>query len=186
MSNNDSPTVAPTTEEEGAEALKITWNSIWVTAVVALAQTLVFYGFFMFQRKKTSQQGSFDLYEPRQHTRAHRSPAPFAESWWKAAWAVPQDELLRCVGLDTYMFLRFLRLAARTALLGTILGAILIPVYATGDNEGDDTLAFNQLTLARVAQGSDRLWAAVAAWWVFTAFILHEFVVEWKVRTNRT
>lgn len=182
MADTDIPaTLAPTTEEEGEEAIIITWNSIWVTTVVAFAQTVVFYGIFMHLRKKASKENSFDLYEPRQNTRSHRSPQPFADSWWKAAWEVPQEELLRCVGLDSYMFLRFLRMSARTAALGVIFAIILIPCYATGGATGNETVAFNQLTLARVEPNSNRLFAAVVTWWIFTSFILYEFVTEWKL-----
>jgi hypothetical protein len=78
------------------------------------------------------------------------------------------------------MFLRFLRLSARLTLVGTILSFILVPVYATGEATGNDTEAFNQLTLARVGQGSNRLWVTLACWYIFIAFLLREIWNEWR------
>jgi hypothetical protein len=169
-------------EEDTSEGVIVTWSAIWVTLLVAFAQSAVFYLFFQYQRAQEQKKGSFSLYEPRQHARSHRSPAPFAASWWKDAWDVSQEELLQCVGLDSYMFLRFLRLGARMAAIGTFFSVVLIPTYATGNATGDSTLEFNQLTLARVEQGSSRMWVTLFCWWFFVAFVLHEFWMEWKVR----
>ena len=175
-------------EDDADEVTVTTWSLIYVTALVSLVQGLVFYAFFLHQRKKEAAKESFDLYEPRQHTRKHRSPEPYSpntttanKSWWRAALDVEQDELLRCVGLDSYMFLRFLRLSARLCGVGTCLAVVLIPVFATGDEAGNHTLQFNQLTLARVEAGSDRLWAALIAWFIFVGFTLWYFHAEWKL-----
>jgi len=173
-------------EETTVGGVKVTWSAIWVTALIACLQSVVFYLFFKYQRKKEQENGSFALYEPRQFQRSHRSPKPFALSWWKDAWSVEQDELLRCVGLDSYMFLRFLRLSARMAAMGTLLSLVLLPVYGTGDEAGESTVEFNSLTLAKVTQGSNRIWASVVCWWVFVAFVLHEFWAEWTVSCMHT
>ena len=159
----------------------VAWSAVWVTAVFAALQSIVFYAFFKIQRNREKIKNSYALYEPRHFQRSHRSPKPFADSWWKDAWKVEQEELLRCVGLDSYMFLRFLRMGARMAGFGTICSLVLIPVYATGKAEGDPTLEFNSLTLARVEQGSNRMWATAFIWWIFVAFVLYEFWMEWTV-----
>jgi hypothetical protein len=168
-------------ESTDEDAVVIGWSAIWVTLLVSVLQGAIFYGFFACLRKKEIAKNSNDLFEPRQHTRKHRSPAPFAKRWWSDTLAVTQEETLRCVGLDSYMFLRFLRLGARVCTLGTVLSLVLIPVYATGEARGDATLEFNKLTLARVDQGSDRIWASLVAWYIFIAFILFEFWNEWKL-----
>jgi hypothetical protein len=84
-------------EDDTSEGVIVTWSAIWVTLLVAFAQSAVFYLFFQYQRAQEQKKESFSLYEPRQHTRRHRSPAPFAASWWKDAWNVSQEELLQCV-----------------------------------------------------------------------------------------
>jgi hypothetical protein len=172
------------TAENGGGVI-VAWSAIWVTALVSALQSVIFYGVFKYQRNKEKQTSSYAWFEPRHFQRSHRSPNPFANSWWRDAWNVEQDELLRCVGLDTYMFLRVLRLGTRMAGVGTLCSLVLIPIYATGSAEGDSTLEFNSLTLARVEQGSLRLWATVICWWMFVAFLLHEFWKEWTV-SNRS
>jgi len=168
-------------EDDSSIQVIISWSAIWVTLLVAIAQSIIFYLFFAYQRSKERDNGSYSLYEPRHHNRSHRSPRPFADRWWSDTWNVSQAELLRCVGLDSYMFLRFLRLGARMASIGTGLSLILIPIYATGNATGAWTLQFNRLTLARVEQGSSRLWATTFCWWSFIAFVLYEFWTEWKL-----
>jgi hypothetical protein len=172
-------------DEETVEVVT-SWSGIWVTALVSSVQGLLFYAFFAYERKKESVKDSYDLYEPRQHTRRHRSPPPFEESWWKATLAVTDEETLKCVGLDSYMFLRFLRLGARISALGVLLSVVLLPVYATGNARGAATEQFNLLTLARVEAGSNRIWASAIAWWIFCLGIGHEFWNEWQLyKVNR-
>jgi len=168
------------TEEEEEVPVIIGWSGITATLVAAMTQTAFFYIFFVVLRWREKRKNSYSLYEPRQHLFSHRSPAPFADSWIMDAWRVDEETLRKNVGLDSYMFLRFLRLGARISLFGVVCSFILLPVYATGEERGDATIQFNRLTLARVKQGSDRLWGTVLLWWVFIAFILKEFWNEWK------
>ena len=164
--------------------VETTWAGILVTLLFSLIQGLLFFAFFFVQRRKDRENSNFELFEPRQFTRAHRSPAPFDGgggifSWAKAAYKVSDEECLRFVGLDTFMFLRFLRIGARISFLGTILSCILIPVYATGEARGINTESFNQLTLARVGDQSPRLWATLVCEFVVVAFVLYSFWTEW-------
>lgn len=176
------------TSGSGSGGVVVAWSAIWVTALVAALQSVVFYIFFMVQRNREKANDSYALYEPRHFHRSHRSPSAFGddgddgeESWWKAAWKIDPEELLRCVGLDSFMFLRFLRLGARMATVGTLCSLILIPTYATGGAQGEATMEFNSLTLAKVEQGSHRMWATVVFWWIFVAFVLRDFWMEWTV-----
>jgi calcium permeable stress-gated cation channel len=157
----------------------IGWASIYVTVLVSLIQGALFYALFLKLRRQEKEKQSFGLYEPRQNTRKHRSPEPFAASWLKAAYDVTQEELHKSVGLDSYMFLRFLRLGARLSAVGCLCSLLLIPLYATGGLE--NAKQFNRLTLARVGANSNRLYATVGAWWIFVAFTLYSFVEEWKL-----
>lgn len=159
----------------------ITWSTIWVTFGVALIPSTILYLFFIYQRSQDQRKESYSLYEPRHHTRSHRSPQPFAESWWKDTWNISQEKLLWCVGLDSYMYLRLLRMGTRMAAVGTCFSFILIPLYYTGKATGDSTEQFNQWTLARVEQQSNRLWVTAIFWCIFIAFVLHEFWTEWKL-----
>lgn len=173
-------------QEPDDEGLVTPWSSVLVTFAISAIQGLVFYGFFLYQRGKEKARNSYDLYEPRQHALSHRSPPPYSpdKAWWRAAWELDDEETLRCVGLDTFMFLRFLRLGARICLVGSVLACVLIPAYATADERGAPTEQFNQLTLARVETDSTRLWAALLAWYIFVFFCIKEFLAEWKLYTK--
>eukprot|EP00980_Cylindrotheca_fusiformis_P025793 scaffold14624_cov100-Cylindrotheca_fusiformis.AAC.1 len=168
-------------EEQQTEETIVSWSGITATLIVSVAQTTAFYLFFLYQRSQEKKKNSLSLYEPRQFTRKHRSPAPFGNNWITDAWAVDQDELRKSVGLDTYMYLRFLAVGARIAAMGIFFSVFLIPIYATGENRGDSTIQFNLLTLARVEQGSNRMWATLVFWWLFVAIVLREFWNEWNV-----
>jgi len=162
------------------------WSIVWVPLLVSALQGAITYFFFARRRAKDKHATSHDLYERRTLTRSHRSPAPFGTSWIKDAWNVSNDDLLRYVGLDTYMFLRFLRLGARSTFVGSLLGAlILIPVYGTGEETGVATDQFNTITLAKVEAGSSRLWATIICWCIFIAFILRDLWIEWNEYADR-
>eukprot|EP00980_Cylindrotheca_fusiformis_P025798 scaffold14624_cov100-Cylindrotheca_fusiformis.AAC.6 len=166
--------------EPPIEETIVSWSSITATLIVSIAQTVAFYLFFLYQRAQEKKKNSFSLYEPRQFTRKHRSAEPFGNNWIAEAWSVPQEVVRISVGLDTYMYLRFLRLGARISAIGIFFSIVQIPVYATGNGRGDSTIEFNQLTLARVDPGSTRLWVTVFYWWFFIYFVLLEFWNEWK------
>jgi hypothetical protein len=190
----------------GGEGTVVTWSSIRVTTFFSLVQGLVLFGFFLLQRYRERKHDRYTLYETRQFTRRNRSPAPYGKQpniddeeeyqdvgnddnkaygmgpfgWAVAAYNVPNDELLQCVGADTFMYLRFLRLGFRITCFGSLLALlVLIPVYATADGSGANTEDFNRLTLAKVLPNSPRLYASVVCWFVFVAFVLRDFWMEW-------
>lgn len=165
----------------------VPWTTVWVTLVVSFIVGGLFYVFFSRLRSKHAAVDKYELFETRQFKYSHRSPPPFDQKqncfgWASAAYHTSDEETLRCLGLDSYMFLRFLRLGFRLALCGTLLGCIiLIPVYATGENTGNETEQFNSLTLAHVEPNSPRLWAAALCWYLFVLFLIHELLVEWTL-----
>lgn len=146
----------------------------------------IFFAFFSVKRKRDKDSKSFELFETRSLTRAHRSPEAWIGGggicgWAKAAWDMDSKETLRCIGLDSYMFLRFLRLGFRVSVMGTVLGMIVLaPVYGTGDSPGKASEAFNAITLANVVADGRRLWASLVCWYAFVFFVLFEIWGEWQ------
>lgn len=171
----------------------VPWSSVYTTMAASVIQGVALYGFFAYNRKKEYGRPNFTLFEPRHLTHSHRSPAPFDGKaahegrlglWWKEAWKLDDRTLLQHVGLDTYMYLRFLRLGARISGFGTFLSVILIPIYATGSENTAASQQFNQLTMARLDPNDSgdlhRTWATLVCWWLFIGFILREFLSEWR------
>eukprot|EP00542_Grammatophora_oceanica_P020413 CAMPEP_0194039544 /NCGR_PEP_ID=MMETSP0009_2-20130614/11659_1 /TAXON_ID=210454 /ORGANISM="Grammatophora oceanica, Strain CCMP 410" /LENGTH=817 /DNA_ID=CAMNT_0038682411 /DNA_START=94 /DNA_END=2547 /DNA_ORIENTATION=+ len=175
--SDEAPTSAPT-------VTVTTWSPVTATLVVAALQGIVFLAFFLWKRGKDQRANSYELFEPRQFTRSHRSPPPFdgrgCFGWFTAAYAVSQEDCLNFAGLDAYMFLRFLRLGTRMAFVGTCMSLVLLPLYATGEATGLETEQFNLLTMARLEQASMRLWVPTVLWWIFILIILKELWQEWQ------
>ena len=180
---SDAPTSAPNAETEAA-ALAVPWSVVWVTLIVSAAIGIVFFLFFVVTRNKHRDQGTMDLYEKRLVTRSSRSPVAFAGNSWygwalEAYW-LDDDEALRCMGLDCFMFTRLLRLGFRISTFGTVCGVILCVVYLTGDATGAGTEQFNVITISSVEQSSPRLWATALLFAGFVAFTLRSLYVEWR------
>lgn len=175
------PTPAPTTTEE---ATLVAWSPVYVTLIISLVVGLLFYAFFSKTRRNHAAADKMEIFETRQFLYDHRSPEPFDTlgkccGWAAAAYRMDNKELLRCIGLDSYMFLRFLRLGARLSFVGTLMSVVLIPVYATGEAEGLETEEFNSLTLAKVEAGSGRLWVTAFLWTAMVVVALREIYQEW-------
>ncbi|GKZ01291.1 hypothetical protein MPSEU_001080100 [Mayamaea pseudoterrestris] len=172
MSSSSSKTVVP-------------WSSVWATLVTSSVIGFALHCVFTVMRRYQKSHGHHMPYETRQHRVAHRSPPPYeGNAWWGlalAAYRIDNDEALRCMGLDMYMFCRMLRLGFRVAVFGSIVGVIfLIPIYATGTRTGPDTEEFNSITAATIEQAGNRLWASAIAFSAFCAYTMHLLYSEWK------
>lgn len=73
-------------------------------------------------------------------------------------------------GLDSYMFLRYVRLCFRITFTSAIWGMILLwPIYASSDGGAE---GWYFLSMANLSQGSSKLWAPVIFMWMQTFYVL--------------
>jgi hypothetical protein len=73
-------------------------------------------------------------------------------------------------GLDSYMFLRYVRLCFRITFTSALWGMIILwPVYASGDG---GAAGWYFLSMANITQGSQRLWAPTIFIWLQTLYVL--------------
>ena len=73
-------------------------------------------------------------------------------------------------GLDSYMFLRYVRLCFRITFTSALWGMIILwPVYASGDG---GAAGWYFLSMANITQGSERLWAPAIFLWLQTLYVL--------------
>ena len=71
-------------------------------------------------------------------------------------------------GLDSYMFLRYVRLCFRITFTSALWGMIILwPVYATGEGEAR---GWYFLSMANLTQGSQRLWVPTVFIWLQTLY----------------
>ena len=107
------------------------------------------------------------LYSPRRTrllvaaNRIPAQPSKYPFGWLWQVSQISEEELLQMVGLDAYMFMRFIKLCIKFCFVVTFLGlVILVPVYATGTmaNENNE---WGRYTLAKVNSDDTaaRLWA---------------------------
>ncbi|KAI8054557.1 hypothetical protein BDF22DRAFT_619123, partial [Syncephalis plumigaleata] len=139
-----------------------------------------------------------NIYAPRTYLveESKRSPAlptgPFA--WILPILKTPEEELLHKIGLDAYMFLRFLRMAIRVFIVLTFFGmVILIPLNAanipvTLQIKGDGTVfktpkdGLDRLTMGNIPEShTARLWGHLVVFIGFIGFILYTLVTEIKM-----
>ncbi len=166
---------------------EVSWTPVITTAVISGA--LFFFGLFYFVRSRSkhanrAESPKLDIYEKRTIWKSHRSPPPWTGVGYglfqsaKDALSMDGTELLRCVGLDTYVFLRFLLFGFWATLVPSILAVcVLLPINSTGGGEAD---GFNKLTLGNIPEESNRLWCAALLWYFYIPFMLWLLHKEWK------
>jgi hypothetical protein len=92
----------------------------------------------------------------------------------RASWSVVRTS----GGLDSYMFLRYVRLCSRITLTSSLWGMIILwPVYASGDGGAH---GWYFLSMANIRHGSHRLWAPAIFVWLQTLYVLFLMSEEYK------
>lgn len=157
----------------------VSTSSVFVTLVLQTAVGAVVYLLFEFLR------GQREIFWPKARSKPNRCPPSTLSAscfgWIKPVLALDDAETLRIVGLDGFMFLRFLRLCATMALgCGAFACVFLLPIYATAF--GDSTVVgISRLTMANIAAGGDRLWAPFFCVWIFTLVFLYMLYKEFEM-----
>lgn len=100
-------------------------------------------------------------------------------------------ELLRCIGLDTYVMIRFLRFCFDVTFYPFLMSLlVLIPTYYVDQYDGieeDDDLfveiqtgGYFRFTMNRLPPSSDKIWVSFGFSVIFILFILRRLWVEWE------
>lgn len=126
------------------------------------------------------------VYSPRTYAVSpeKRSPAisdgPLA--WIFAVLSVSDEEIIKRVGLDTYMFLRYMRAMFIIFVVLSFLSAVtILPVNITG---GGDAKGMDVLTMGNVKPESSKLWVHIVFFIVFVSWVLWVIFGELKIYTR--
>ena len=99
--------------------------------------------------------------------------------WLKALYDVSEMDVLRMVGLDAYMLLRYHVVCWKLSLFMSFWGIVaLTPIYSTATNNifETGTLQWDHYTLRNVVNGASetkyRLWAAAVFGYIFAAYFM--------------
>jgi len=101
-------------------------------------------------------------------------------NWVGQFWKIPDIYALKHQSLDSYLFLRFLRICATICLIGLVMTwPILFPVNATGGgNAGQlDVLSYSNIDVT-VPSGVNRLYAHALLGWLFYGFVMYLIMRE--------
>ena len=108
----------------------------------------------------------------------------------KRPLTLSDQELLRCIGLDTFVMIRFLRFGFDVTFYPFIAACFfLMPVYRTTDwdgspvdSESEPTVVegYFSITMNALPPGSERLWVCWGFAFVFFFWVLRRLWMEWE------
>ena len=93
--------------------------------------------------------------------------------------SMEQQEMLRCIGLDAFMTLRFLEFGFDVSFWPFLFSLItLVPTFVTGDN---DQVGYYRSTALNLPLESERHWAVVVFGIFHFIYILRRIWIEWEI-----
>ena len=93
---------------------------------------------------------------------------------------VGEEDLLRMVGLDGYMLIRYINVCFRMSVFYSLWGVIvLVPVYSSAPGKH---VSWNKYTLANIPNNpsANQLWVPAIFAYVFTTYFCHLMYTEYK------
>ena len=153
--------------------------------VTTIILNLVLFGvwMFIFERYRTYKQIYIKRLQPRFEDISRVPPEPPKSlfGWFFAINAISELDVLRMVGLDAYMLLRYHVVCYKLALFLSFWGLLLlVPLYSTVAADS----AWDRYTLSNVLAGEDsykfRLWAAAIFGYVFSAYFCQLLYAEYS------
>ncbi len=103
-------------------------------------------------------------------------------AWISPAFMVNDDDIFNHVGLDALVFLRFLKLVVKLAILGLPFGiVVLLPLNVNGGMKLTEGL--EQISMSNMEPNSHKLWGHFIAVWAYSLVVLYLINEEWKTYT---
>ncbi|KAJ2794336.1 phosphate metabolism protein 7, partial [Coemansia helicoidea] len=103
-------------------------------------------------------------------------------AWIPAVLRLQEDKIIERVGLDTYMFLRYMRSMFVIFTVLSVLSLVtILPVHLTG---GQNVTGMAVLTIANVDPESKNLWVHIVFFMVFVAWVMRNIFLELQVYTR--
>ncbi|KFY30521.1 hypothetical protein V493_01858 [Pseudogymnoascus sp. VKM F-4281 (FW-2241)] len=148
-------------------------SGLVATLVPTLLIALVYVSIFLVLRRSHRR-----FYAPRTYLGTLRDNERSPElptgmfNWFGTFWKIPDTYVLQTQSLDSYLFLRYMRILVAICFFGCLITwPVLFPVNATGGNgaQGLNMLAFGNLN--KDTDGKYRMYAHVFIGWIFFAFV---------------
>ncbi|GBB83502.1 hypothetical protein RclHR1_10200009 [Rhizophagus clarus] len=153
-------------EQQSADSSISTFTSSLIFNAVI---TIVIFVAFDILRKRNKK-----VYEPRTYLVPERNRSeplpPGLFAWVLPVLRIPDDEVIKRIGLDSYMFLRFMRMFMIIFSIFSVFGLpILLPVNFVnqGNNQG-----LEKFTIGNI-RNPKRLWSHVILAWLFSGILMY-------------
>jgi len=180
----------------------LSWSDIGNVLGTSLAAGSVLVAFFLYKMRKRS---SFHLvYAPRYRWEretarlSHLSGGRYRPlerpprsapcwAWARLACTIKDEELLKHVGLEMYVLIRFMRMCLKISFFGS---CVVLPIgmsaFATAD-DSKSSFAWFRFTMANVQKDdAGRIWTAVVLAYVVTLYTLCVIGIECLVFVERS
>ncbi|PKY46571.1 DUF221-domain-containing protein [Rhizophagus irregularis] len=163
----------PASQQQSTDSSIATFTS---SLVFNVAVTIGIFVAFDILRKRNKK-----VYEPRTYLvpESNRSeplpPGLFA--WILPVLKISDEEVIKRIGLDSYMFLRFMKLFMILFAIFSIFGlAVLLPINSVnqGDNQG-----LEKFTIGNI-RDNKRLWSHVIFTWLFSGITMYALYREFN------
>ncbi|KAL5349219.1 phosphate metabolism protein 7 [Pseudogymnoascus australis] len=148
-------------------------SGLVATLVPTLVVALIYVSIFLILRRSHRR-----FYAPRTYLGTLRDNERSPElpsgmfNWFGTFWKIPDTYVLQTQSLDSYLFLRYMRILVAICFFGCIITwPVLFSVNATGGNgaQGLNMLAFGNLN--KNTDGKNRMYAHVFIGWIFFGFV---------------
>ncbi|CAH1759207.1 2976_t:CDS:2 [Entrophospora sp. SA101] len=119
------------------------------------------------------------IYEPRTYLLPESKRTPAASSgflrWIVSTNSLTDDQIIRRIGLDSYMFIRFQRLFMIVFAIFSVLGiAVILPINYFNYHEQSSPGVLEKFTIGNIGnENSNKLWAHALMSYVFTGIVVY-------------
>ncbi|KAE9962844.1 hypothetical protein BLS_009961 [Venturia inaequalis] len=149
-------------------------SALITTLVPVLVVAIVWFVVFVAIRSRAAWK-----YAPRTRSKTLRKDNYSPElpntlfGWLPKLWAIPDSYVLTHQGLDAYLFLRFLKMAVISCVVGAVICVpVLIPVNATGGGNGQQLDKISMTNVGKLPIQAWRFFAHAACAWLFFGYLL--------------
>ena len=106
-------------------------------------------------------------------------PSNYPLAWISTVMAVGDEDLLRMVGLDGYMLIRYISVCFRMSVFYSLFGVlVLAPLYSNAGTH----ISWSKYTLANVpnSPSENQLWTPAIFAYIFSIYFCHLMYSEYK------
>ena len=185
MGTEESARLARLRYDQGAEN-KVTWDIDCLTCIAAFIRrrVLMLHNNHDNGAKTDGNEDEDDAGRNGRRVRRENSMSRvqqdfLAQKVHRRPLSMEQQEMLRCIGLDAFMTLRFLEFGFDVSFWPFLFSLItLVPTFVTGDN---DQVGYYRSTALNLPLESERHWAVVVFGIFHFIYILRRIWIEWEI-----